>query len=140
MSINSIISQIATKAVTIWNDVVTDIDTDVAKIKAAWPAAGTVIDELGSDVKQGASDLIGAADSELNTLAPVATSAVEGAADALLAKYSGGLALPLTGLTNDAIDKVSALIVSTANGWALKAKAALAENTAAQHGGTPAPQ
>ena len=63
---------------------------------------------------------------------------MEGAADALLAKYTGGLALPLTALTNDGVDKVAALVVATANAWALKAKAALAENTALQQGGAAA--
>jgi hypothetical protein len=129
----------------IWNDVVKDfdtaeawIDTQVQKVEAVFPAATATINALGSDVKQGASDAIGAVDSALDAAAGPTTTAVEAAADALLTKYTGGLALPLTGLTNDGILKIANLIKSTADSWTLKAQAALAENNATT-GAAPAP-
>lgn len=124
----SIIVQIWGKVVTDFDAAETWINTQVAKVEAAFPGAATTINAIGSDLKQAASDAIGQADSALNTVAPTVTSAVEVAADAALTKYTGGLALPLVGLTNDAIEKIEALVVSTANSWALQAKATLAEN------------
>lgn len=119
----------------IWGGIVRDftaaetwIDNAVAAVEKALPGAASTINSIGSDIKQAASDAIGMADSALVAIAPVATKAVETAADAALATYTGGLALPLTPLTNDGIEKVEALIVSTANAWSLKAKAALAGN------------
>ena len=126
----SIITQIWDKAVTDFTTAETWIDQQVQRIEAAFPASKATINAIGSDLKQAASDAIGDADSALNTVAPGVTKAIEAAADGALTTYTGGLALPLVGLTNDAIEKIEALAVSTANSWALKAKAALAENNA----------
>lgn len=119
----------------ICNDVVQDFDvaeawvnTRVQKIEAAWPASKATITALGNDVKQGASDAIGALDSALDVASGPTATAVEAAADALLVKYTGGLALPLTGLTNDGILKIAGLIKATADSWTLKVQAELAEN------------
>lgn len=132
MSLSSIINQIATGAVKVWDAVEADINTDVAKIEAVLgPTFTTSVQAIGAVVKQGASDLIGTADSALNTLAPTVTKTVEAAADAALTTYTGGLAIALVPATNDAIEGLEGLIVATANAWALKAKAALAENNAA---------
>lgn len=124
----SIITQIWTGITKDFTAAETWIDNAVAAVKKALPGAATTLDAIGSDIKQAASDAIGMADSALIGIAPAATKAVEVAADAALTAYTGGLALPLTPLTNDGIEKVEALIVSTANAWSLKAKAALAGN------------
>ena len=132
----SIISQIVTGVETVWVNIVKDVETDAQKIIAALgPTVQTQVNAVVSDIKQGASNAISMADSALNNAAPAATSAVEAAADAALVKYTGGLALPLVGATNDAIEGIENLLVSTANSWALKAKAALAENNAKAGGG-----
>lgn len=130
MSIESVITGIWSGAVKDWDAAEAWINQSVQRIEAAFPEATTTINAISSDLKQAASDAIGQADSALNTVAPGVTTAIETAADAALIKYTGGLALPLVGLTNDAIEKIEALAVSTANSWAVKAKAALAENNA----------
>lgn len=119
----------------IWNGAVKDFDAaeawinqQVQRIEAVFPASTATINAIGSDIKQAASDAIGMADSALNNVAPGVTTAIEAAADGALTHYTGGLAIPLVPLTNDGISQIESLIVSTANAWALKAKAALAEN------------
>lgn len=119
----------------IWNGVVKDaeavenwVNTQVAAIEKALPGSTAAINDVVNDVKQAAGDALDAVDSGLNAVAPALTKSVEVAADAALTSYTGGLALPLTGLTNDGIEKVSATLVAAANAWELKAKAALAVN------------
>lgn len=124
----SIITQIWDTGVKDFNEVEAWVDAKVAAVEKAFPAATTTINAIGSDLKQAASDAIGMADSALNGVAPALTKTAEAAADAALTAYTGGLALPLVGLTNDAIEKIAALGVSTFNSWALNAKAALAGN------------
>ncbi len=128
MSFKSIITGIWTRAVTDWKEAVTWVDDKVAAIEKAWPGSTAAIAGVVSDIKRGASDAIGAADTALSTVAPEMTTALEGAADAALVKYTGGLALPLVGLTNDAINKIEQVGVATLNGWALNARATLAGN------------
>ena len=130
----------------IWNGAVKDFDTaeawintTIQRIEAVFPAASPTIAAIASDLKQAASDAIGDVDTALNTVAPTLTKTVEAAADAALTTYTGGAALPLVGLTNDAIERIEALAVTTANSWALQAKAALAENVAAAQTATHSP-
>jgi hypothetical protein len=124
----SIITQIWNAEVKDFDEAEAWIDQQIAKVEAVFPSATATINAVSSDLKQAASDAIGDADTALNTIAPAFTTAVEAGADAALTKYTGGLALPLVGLTNDAIQKVVALGTSTLNSWALKVQAALAEN------------
>jgi hypothetical protein len=56
----NIISQIITGAKTVWNDIVADIESDAAKVKAALPASAVPdFTATISDLKQGASDALG---------------------------------------------------------------------------------
>ncbi|HEY2710072.1 MAG TPA: hypothetical protein VGI95_18655 [Caulobacteraceae bacterium] len=127
----NIISQIWNGAITLAEDAERDIEADIARIKTAFPPAATTVDALAAVVKQGASDAIGALDTALAAAAPAVTKQIETAADGALTSATGGLALPLVGLTNAGVEAIENLIVSTANAWALKAKATLAGNNAA---------
>lgn len=121
----------------IWNGIVVDvekahawIDGEVAAIEKALPSAKATINDVSADLKQAASDAIDLIDTGLNSAAPIATKAIEAAADTALTAYTGGFALPLTPLTNDAVDKVEQFLLTNINAWSLKAKAALAANNA----------
>ena len=128
MSLVSVITGIWNKAVQDWTAAETWIDDRVKAIEAALPGATTVINTVVADAKQAASDAIGLADTMVDQWAPTLTTTLEGGADLALTKYTGGLAVPLIPMTNDAIDRIVSLGKDTLDSWALKAKASLAEN------------
>ena len=131
MSTPNIITQIYSGAVKVWDTIVTDVQTDIAKVEAVLPGAAPVI----ADIKQLASDALGSAVNGVVTYEPALVSGLEGLADAALAKFSGGLALPLVEMTNAGIQKIVADGTAGFQAWALKQQAALAENNAKAGGG-----
>ena len=136
MSTPNIITQIAKGAVTIWDDISKDIETDIAKVEAVFPSVKGTITNVETTVKQGASDILGAVAS--GSLAPeeqALISGVEGLADSVLTAATGGLAVPLVGATNDVIQNTVAFGYKALQAWALKRQASLAENNAALAGG-----
>lgn len=133
MSAN-IISQIWTGVVTTWDKAEAWIDTQVARVEAVLPGAASPI---ASDLKQLASDAVGAAAQAEATFEPALVTGIETLADAALTKVTGGLALPLVQMTNDGIANIAAKGQAAIQAWALKAQAALAENNSARGGGTP---
>lgn len=141
----SIIAQIFNGAVTVWDDVKADIEKDAAKIEAVLGGASSPgVAAVVTDIKQGASDALSTASAMVATYEPKFVTGLEALADAALSTYTGGLALPLVALTNEGIEKLSAAGASALQAWALKAKAALAENNtttgAAQPPAAPATQ
>ena len=131
MSTPNIITQIYSGAVKVWDTIVTDVQTDIAKVEAVLPGSAPVI----ADIKQLASDALGSAVNGLVTYEPALVSGVEGLADAALTKFSGGLALPLVQMTNAGIQKIVADGTAGFQAWALKQQAVLAENNAKAGGG-----
>lgn len=135
---SSIFSQIASGAVTVWNDISTALEADWAKVKAALGSEASVLKDTAlADIKQGASDLLSDASAGLTADEQGLITGAESLADKALLSLTGGFALPLVPATNAVIDGLVSKGVSALQAWALKQKAALAENTAAQHGGTP---
>lgn len=127
MSIQSVITNIVSGATKLWHEVVTDIEADAAKVRAALPSSALPnFDAAVSVIKQGASDAISLADSAFAGSAGRIAPAIEAALDAELVALTNGAALPLVPLVNDGVDKLDAFAVSVAHAWALKAKAALA--------------
>jgi hypothetical protein len=123
----SVISKIASGAMTVWTDIENDIEADYAKVKAALPAsAQATLATTVTDVKQGASDAISYLDSAASTVLPALAKTGEAALDQALATNSNGVALPLVPLVNGGIDDIVSMLVSTAQAWGLKAKASLA--------------
>ena len=128
----NILTEIWTDAEKVWSSIATTIEGDVARVEAVLPGAAPVV----ADIKQAASDALGAVATAEATYEPTLVSALEGLADAALTKVTGGLALPLVPLTNSGIQDIANLGQKWFQAWALKTQASLAENNAAQGGGT----
>ena len=127
----SILSKIASGVVKDWSTAVTTIEADAAKAEkwlAGQPQAQAAIAVITSDVKQGASDLLGLGGTLLGDAGPILAKGVEAAADSGLTAVLGPT--PLTGaaiaITNNTIDGVVEAIVKNAQAWALAKKASLA--------------
>jgi hypothetical protein len=86
------------------------------------PAAASVL----ADVKQGASNAVELAGTELGGLISNVTSPLESALDAMLAKASGGVSLPFNALVNHSIDTIAAAVQAEVTAWTAKTKASLA--------------
>lgn len=128
----NIIAQIAHGLVVVWHDVEAQIDADVAKVKAALPASALPnFDAAVSIIKQGASDTLGVADGSLASVAPDLTQGVDALIDAALVTLTNGAITPLLPIVNMGIDKVEDLLVAAVRAKILKAKAGLAQPTAA---------
>lgn len=87
------------------------------------PAAAAVL----SDIKQGASNAVELAGSELGGLIGGVTSPLEAALDGLLAKASGGATLPFNALINHSIDTIASAVQAEITAWTAKTKASLAK-------------
>lgn len=142
----NIISAIVTEAETlgkeagqIWDHVVQDVEADIAAVKKAFPAAATTVDQLASDVKQGASDALGIGATLLGEAQPAIVNGVNGAADAGLLALTGGKATPVLPAVNGWIDGLVATGIATLQAWALKQKSMLATAAVAAAPAAPAP-
>lgn len=123
----NILTKIWSGIVAEWDAAEALINKDVAAVRAALPASAQGnLDTFVADVKQGASDAISIVNTGFQASALTVSKAIEAALDAELATLSNGAALPLVPLVNTGIDDLTSIATSTANAWALKAKAALA--------------
>lgn len=123
----NIIAKIVSGAVTLWTDIVNEIEGDAAKVKAALPASAIpAFDVTVSDLKQGASDALSAVTAGATSVAPGLVKGLEALADQELAVATNGLAVPLVPLVNTGIDNIAAAGIASLKAWALKAKASLA--------------
>lgn len=120
-----------------------------SKIITKDPTLSTAASATLAIIKQGASNAIMLADTELGPHIQPAADAVELALDAALAKATGGLSVPFNPLVNAGIDQMAGLVKAAADAWALKAKASLILPAAAVQtlaggvgggAGAPAPQ
>lgn len=128
----NIIAKIETGAVAVWNDIVNDIDADYSKVKAVLPASAAAgLANVVSDIKQGASDALGALADGAPTAGAELTTGLENLADSALATASNGVALPLVPMVNKGIDDIVSKGTAALQAWALKVKAGLAPATAA---------
>lgn len=96
------------------------------KIVASNPQAQQFAAATLSAVKQGASNMIALADTELAQHYAQIVSGVETAADAALLGATGGKALPAVPLVNGTIEQIAAAGKSALDAWAMQAKASLA--------------
>lgn len=119
--------------VQIWNTGVKDfetaeawIETNVERVEAVLPGAAPIV----ADLKQAASDAMGAVAAGSVTYEPALVTGMETLADAAIDTEAGPYAQPLNKLANDAILAVVAKGTAALQAWALKKQAAWAENAA----------
>lgn len=89
------------------------------------PVVSQAVNQLQIDVKQGASNALALADTELGTHLGQATSAVEAAADSLLLAATGGVAAPAVPLVNAGIEQAIRVLKSALDAKELEWKAKL---------------
>lgn len=94
------------------------------------PIASQAANDLQAVVKQGASNALAFADTELAPHLGEATAAVETAADALLLKATGGAAAPAVPFVNSGIEQAIAVLKSALDAKELEWKAKLQAPTA----------
>lgn len=90
-----------------------------------------VVATVETDAKQAASDAITLGDTALGNVLLPFVKTLEPGLDAALIRYAGPFGAIAVPVTNDAIDKITATVISEANAWSLKAKAALSPPKAA---------
>ena len=100
----------------------------VAKDATLAGSMGTVL----SDLKQGASNAVALAETDLATYVSSVTSPLETALEAMLSKITGGASIPFNPLITHSIDTIAAAVKAEVDAWATKTKANLA-------GSPPAP-
>lgn len=122
----------------VWQKVETDVATDVAAVKKAFPAIAPEIDDLASQVKQGASDALGTAGAILGAAQPAIVTGANAAADSALLALTGGAATPAIPAFNNLIDGILNTGISTLQAWALKQKASIAASASAAQAATAA--
>ena len=82
--------------------------------------------QLLSDVKQGASNAVAAADGALADHYAELVTGGEALLEGALAKATGGVTVPFNPLISDGIDNIAAMLKAAADAWALKTKSELA--------------
>lgn len=121
----NIFSKIAHGVVAEWNAVESEIESLRAQVDKAVPTVAPLTAALTSDVKQGASDLLGAAGVLIGDGAKPLATGIETAADAALAALTKGGAVVLDPYLNSGIDFIVAMGANSLKAWALDAKARL---------------
>lgn len=137
----SIISQ-ALKGQITWGQAAQEIGNWFAQVGhrvMSDPIASQAVNELQSVVKQGASNALAFADTELGQHYGEATAAVESAVDALMLKATGGVAAPAVPFVNAGIEQAIGVLKSALDAKELEWKAKLQAPTAAQPEPTPEP-
>jgi hypothetical protein len=104
------------------------------------PIASQAINQLQTDVKQGASNALALADGYMAAHYADAVTAVEGAVDGLMIKATGGAALPAVPLVNDGIKKGLDLLRSVIDAKELEWQAKLNPPAPPVTVATPPPQ
>ena len=112
----------------IWDNVVKEVEGDVATIEKAFPGTSTAVAALASAVKQGASDALGIGATILGDAQPAIITGVNAAADSALLALTGGAATPAIPAFNNWIDGVVNAGNAALQAWALKQKALLASS------------
>ena len=100
----------------------------VAKDAALAGSMGVVL----SDLKQGASNAVALAETDLGAYIGSVTVPLETALETMLAKATNGVSIPFNPLITHAIDTIAAAVKAEVDAWATKTKASLA-------GAPPAP-
>lgn len=95
------------------------------KIVASNPTATQLAQASLSAVKQGASNMVALADTELAQHYSQIVAGIETAADAALNGATGGKALPAVPLVNGTIEQIAAAGKAALDTWAMQAKASL---------------
>ncbi|HKT53834.1 MAG TPA: hypothetical protein VJP88_05245 [Caulobacteraceae bacterium] len=108
------------------------------KLVNANPEASAFAGATLNAVKQGASNMIMLADTELAQHFAQIVGGVETAADAALTGATGGKALPAVPLVNATIEQIASAGKAALDAWALQAKANLAA-APTQGAGSPTP-
>lgn len=122
-----------------WSQAQTEIESAGAKVFSSLPtSAQSSVTQAISDVKQGASNALAAADTLLGPAISTGATVVEGALDSLIAAYTGGLAVPLTAGVNDGVTALANGLKSAIDARLLQHQAALAATPPAV-APTPAP-
>jgi hypothetical protein len=130
---------------TTWGTALTRIGTFVQKLGAGDAVASQFLADANSAVKQGLSDAIGLADTELGQHFGELVDVTSTAADAALLKLTGGVALPAIPIMNGTIQQIAKAGKAGFDAWALEAQAKLnapntqAPNTAQNFGSINAP-
>lgn len=99
----------------------------VSKDATMATAMGTVL----TDLKQGASNAVALAETDLAGYISSVTSPLETALEGMLAKATGGASLPFNPLITHSIDTISAAVKAEVDAWATKTKASLAAGQSA---------
>jgi hypothetical protein len=127
-------------AETVIQDIESDGEKVLAVLEGAAKAAATV---LITDVKRQASSALNQLAANAVTYEPGIAAGVEAiantAVNSVAAPLPSAVRLPLINFTDAQVDKVVAAGSASFQAWALKLKAALAENNAALSGGTDVP-
>lgn len=114
--------------------------SQVGKRVLSDPVASQAANDLQNVVKQGASNALALADTELGQHLGEATSVVEGAADTLLLKATGGVAAPAVPFMNAGIEQAIGILKSALDAKELEWKAKLQTPAAPAPAPAPAPQ
>jgi hypothetical protein len=121
-----------------------DVEADGEKVLAVCEgAARAAASVLIGEVMRQASGALSQVAAGAVTYEPAIAAGVEAVANAALNSIAGPLPsasrLPLVSFTDAQVNKIVAAGAASLQAWALKLKAALAENNAAFSGGPPAP-
>ncbi len=92
-----------------------------------------------SDLKQGASNAIALAETDLAAYVSSVTSPLETALEGMLAKITGGASIPFNPLITHSIDTIAAAVKAEVDAWATKTKANLAGAPATTAAPAPPP-
>lgn len=131
MSIQSVFSKVIHGVVTVWDDAEAAVDNLYSAIKSILPASAQA--QLAADVaevKQAASDGLGALAVVIGPDEQALVAGLEGVMNVYLTAKTGGLAIPLEKFADQGLNMAGALGANTLTSWLLSAKAALAANPA----------
>jgi hypothetical protein len=120
----SILSQLLHGQIT-FSQATSEAEQWASKVVSSDPALSQAAQAALSAVKQGASNAIMLADTQLATHAQGIVSGVEGVMDAAVLKATGGLALPAVPLIHAGIETAVSIAKSALDAWALEQKAKL---------------
>jgi hypothetical protein len=121
----SVFTQIVNETITIFHEAEIEISKLETQVVNAVPAAATATATLAQDVRQGASDLLGAAGTILGDGAKPFALTLESSADAALAALTHGESALLNPLLNNVIDLLVETGAAALKAWALSTKGRL---------------
>src|ERR1700761_7222597 len=119
---------IASRASNLFSTFESALDGTSQKVATLSGNAPTIVSGTAavvSDIKQGASDLIGLGDSVVDYGLTTYVPTIENALDALFLKATGGAGAPAIPMINGGIDQLASIVKSVVDNAALRAKASL---------------